>query len=101
MSIYVSEIDRKVREDWPNQKQNLTHWEKVFSIGKKFMPVIAGLGFISSLGAYHQTKQKLWLYGGFTLISIVPFTFLVMLKTNNYLLGVLKASGQEEIEVRD
>ena len=65
------------------------------------MPVIIGLGFISSLGAYHQTKQKLWLYGGFTLISIVPFTFLTALKTINYLHAALKALGQEEIDVRD
>lgn len=52
ISIYCSEGDRKARESWPNDKQNLEHWAKVFAMAKKFMPAIAGVGFLASVGAY-------------------------------------------------
>ena len=101
IGLYVSEVDSKVRNDWPTDKQNLSHWAKVFGMAKVFMPIISLTGTLMAVGAYYQTKEKFWLYGGATLASIIPYTLLTMMKTNNYLNGVLKNSEDNQAELEE
>ena len=58
------------------------------------MPVIMTLGTVSAIGAYSQSKEKMWLYGAAAFFSVLPYTLLVMMKTNNELNKSLKESGE-------
>jgi hypothetical protein len=57
----------------------------MYNWGFKVMPVFVVGGTASALAAYAQTKERAWLVGGSLLFAILPYTFAVMMKTNNYL----------------
>jgi len=62
----------------------------MYQLGVRYMPSLIVIGSLSAFGAYYKTREALWLYGAATLTSVIPFTFLAMMKINNYLNGVLK-----------
>ena len=63
------------------------------------MPLLAGVGILSALGALFQSKEKMFLWGAGVLAAIKPFTQLFIQKTNNRLNQILKDAGQaEELE---
>ena len=95
-AAYVSEGDPPVREQLQNTKHQLRHWAKCYSWGKTYMPILAVAGTLASIGAYSQSKEKMWLWGGALLFSIVPYTLLFMRKTNDQLNQTLKDSGEGE-----
>ena len=94
-AAYMSEGDPPVREQLDNTKQQLRHWSKLYAWGAAKMPILIAAGAISAAAAYHQSKEKMWLVGGGILMSIVPYTILVMKKTNSNLNRILKESGDE------
>ena len=57
------------------------------------MPILAAAGVATAIGAYSQSKEKMFLWGGVALASVVPYTLLVMKKTNSRLNNILKESG--------
>ena len=60
------------------------------------MPILAAAGVATAIGAYSQSKEKMFLWGGVVLASIIPYTLLAMMKTNNRLNNILKESGTAE-----
>ena len=60
------------------------------------MSTIAAVGAATAIGAYSQSKEKMWLWGGVALASIIPYTFIFMKKTNSRLYSILKESGTDE-----
>ena len=58
------------------------------------MSSLAIAGTFAAIGAYIQSKEKMWLWGGATIFSIVPYTLLIMRKTNSDLKNTLKESGE-------
>ena len=69
----------------------------MYQIGKSFMPVIAATGAASAVSCYQKTKDNLWLYGAATLLGIIPYTLLVMGKTNGDLNTILNNCETEEL----
>ena len=66
------------------------------------MPVLCAAGTLAAIGAYSQSKEKMWLWGAALFFSVVPYTLLVMKKTNSQLNNILKESGEaEELEESD
>ena len=97
IAAYGSEGDPIVREQLENKKHQLAHWAKFYGVGKIFMPLIALGGTVAAGAAYAKTKENLWLIGGATLISIIPFTFIVMKKTNDRLNAILDNCKDPEL----
>ena len=93
----MSEGDPAVREQLENTKDQIRHWSKLYSWGASKMPILVAGGTISALAAYHQSQEKVWLVGAAVLASIVPYTLLVMKKTNTRLNAILKESKEAEL----
>ena len=88
-NLYIINGDPAARLLLSNKKQQVAHWSKMFFWGLKVFPVVVFGGAGAAIGAYYKSNENLWLYGAATLFSILPYTVLVMMKTNNYLNGVL------------
>lgn len=86
-----------MRELLGNKKQQLAHWAKMYNWGLKTMPVFVLAGTASAAAAYAKTKDNLWVIGGSVLFAIIPYTFALMMKTNNYLELVLKTTYEPEV----
>jgi|JI10StandDraft_1071094.scaffolds.fasta_scaffold2158580_1 hypothetical protein len=82
-AFYMSEADPAVREQLENKKDQLRHWAKMYKWGKTFMPILIVGGTSIAVAAFLKTKENFWLYGGAIFFSIIPYTFGVMMKTNN------------------
>jgi len=48
---------------------------------------LAALGFVSALVAWFTSGSLAWLVGGIVLVSIIPFTLLVIMPTNRQLIA--------------
>ena len=59
---------------------------------------LALVGFLSSLLAWRSTSDARWLIGGGLLVSVIPFTALVMLPTNKKLLEPTTATSVDLAE---
>lgn len=96
-AIYLSEGDPAVREELENTKQQLRHWAKMYRWGLKIMPIFVVGGASTAVAAYIQSKEKMWLLGGATLFSTIPYTLFGMMKTNNKLNAILENSPDAEV----
>jgi uncharacterized membrane protein len=47
---------------------------------------LALISFVSSIFAWYSSSNIGWLAGGLTIISVIPFTFIAIMPTNNKLL---------------
>lgn len=97
-AIYMSEADPAVREQLNNKKDQLKHWAHMYKWGKTYMPILIIAGTSSAVVTFFQTKEKFWLYGGAAFFLIIPYTFAVMMKTNNELNATLEKTVEDEIE---
>lgn len=61
------------------------------------MPILVVGGASTAVVAYLQSKEKIWLLGGATLFLTLPYTFFVMMKTNNRLNAILENSPDAEV----
>ena len=59
---------------------------------------LAGLGFLSALVAWRLRADSRWLVGGGLLVSVVPFTALAILPTNERLLDPATANDPDLAE---
>ena len=84
-SAYMSEADPAVREKLTNTKHQVRHWAQLYAWEDFSMPLLAGVGILSALGALFQSKEKMFLWGAGVLAAIKPFTQLFIQKTNNRL----------------
>jgi hypothetical protein len=82
---YMSQGDPAVRDQLENTKHQVRHWAKCYQWGARYMPLLVLGGTITSVAAYQQSKEKLWLVGSGVLLSIIPYTLLIMKKTNGSL----------------
>lgn len=98
LNYYSVLVDPSIRELNPNMKGQLKHWAAFYAWGTKYLAGSAVVGSLASVAAYSQLKEKYWLYGGATLLSVVPFTFIFMMKTNNKLKGILKNTTEPEVK---
>ena len=64
--------------------------------GLSKMSIISAAGIATAIGAYSQSKEKMWLWGAAAFSSIVVYTLLFMKKTNVRLHVILKDSGEAE-----
>ena len=60
------------------------------------MSNISAVGIATAIGAYFQSKEKMWLWGAAAFSSIVVYTLIFMKKTNVRLNIILKESGEAE-----
>lgn len=66
----------------------------MFNLGLRTMPVFQILGTGAAIACYVKSKENLWLYGAACLFAILPYTYIAIMPTNYYLLGVLKKSNE-------
>jgi cytochrome c biogenesis protein CcdA len=96
-ALYMSELDPIVREQLESKKHQLQHWSTMYSLGFRTMPFVVLLGTGTAAAAFYKTRENYWIYGALALFSIIPYTFLAIMPTNNELNGVL-AESKGEIE---
>lgn len=96
----MSELDPIVRQQLASKKLQLQHWDKMYELGKKTMPKIVILGTAAASYAFWKTREAFWLYGAAALLSIIPYTYLAMMPTNNQLNAVL-AESKEQAEIEE
>ena len=75
----------------------LTEWKPSYKRGFAMQAPLAVIGFLLGLVAWSQTGQWLWLAGAGVLIANWPFTLLVIMPTNNRLMGMDPAVAGLEI----
>ena len=59
---------------------------------------LASVGFLSALAAWRLRSDSRWLIGGGLLVSVIPFTALVILPTNKQLLDPATANDPDLAE---
>ena len=59
---------------------------------------LAVAGFLSALIAWRSRSDARWLIGGGLLVSVIPFTALVIMPTNKKLLDPATANDQDQAE---
>lgn len=89
-AFYLSELDPIVRKQLGSEKQQLKHWSTMYNLGLKTMPAVVLLGVGSAVAAYLKSKEKYWIYGAIAFFSIIPYTFLGIMPTNNKLNAILE-----------
>jgi len=75
----------------------LTEWKPSYKRSFAMQAPLVVIGFLLGLVAWSQTGQWLWLAGAGFLIANWPFTLIVIMPTNNRLMGMDPAGAGPEI----
>jgi hypothetical protein len=84
-SLYVSLVEHPARMECSTNVA-ITVFKSSFKRVAKLQAVLAVSGFLSSTGVYLLEHDSRWLASGLLLLSVFPYTFLVMWPTNKLLL---------------
>lgn len=75
----------------------LTQWKPSYKRGFAMQSTLAIAGFVLGTAAWWQTGNSLFLVGATLMIANWPFTLLIIMPTNNILMAIDPASGNERI----
>ncbi len=65
----------------------LSEWQPAYKRGTAMQAPLAVIGFLLALATWLQTGHWAWLMGALVLGANVPYTFLVIMPTNNRLMA--------------
>ena len=85
-ATYVGFVDPCVRDSMKKTRLMLRHWATMYKISLKIMGSLALAGAVFGGLCYWKTQQKLWAVGAAIMASAWPYTLLVLMPTNNYLM---------------
>jgi uncharacterized membrane protein len=84
-ALYVSLVEHPARMECGTQVA-VTEFSPSYRRAAVMQALLAVLGFLFSLIAWLQGSGVRWLVGGVLLLSVVPFTLIVIMPTNKALL---------------
>ena len=94
-AIYINLVEHPARMEGGTALA-LTEWVPSYRRATRMQAPLAVVGGVAALGAWLTGAGRGWLVGGLLLVSVVPFTLLVLMPTNRALQTL--ASGQEVAE---
>ncbi len=77
----------------------LAEWKPAYKRGFAMQAPLAAVGFLLGLIAWLHTGHWAWLLGAATIVANWPYTFLIIMPTNNRLLATESAAAGEESRV--
>jgi len=91
-ALYVSACEQPARLHLEDGAL-LTQWKPAYKRGTAMQAPLALVGALLGVIAWWQTSDWRWLVGGAVILANWPFTFLVIMPTNNALLALDRTSG--------
>src|SRR6516162_8726622 len=86
-ALYVSACEQPARLHLEDDAL-LTQWNPAYKRGTAMQAPLALVGALLGVIAWWQTSDWRWLVGGAVILANWPFTFLVIMPTNNALLAL-------------
>ena len=86
-ALYVSACEQPARLHLEDGAL-LTQWKPAYKRGTAMQAPLALVGALLGVIAWRQTSDWRWLVGGAVILANWPFTFLVIMPTNNALLAL-------------
>ena len=86
-ALYVSACEQPARLHLEDDAL-LTQWKPAYKRGTAMQAPLALVGALLGVIAWWQTSDWRWLVGGAVILANWPFTFLVIMPTNNALLAL-------------
>lgn len=83
-AIYINLVEHPARMEG-GISLALTEWAPSYRRATLMQAPLAIVGGLSAIGAWLADGDRGWLAGGLLLLSVVPFTFLVLMPTNHAL----------------
>ncbi len=95
-ALYINIVEQpaRLRLDSPDL---LTEWKVAYKRGTLMQAPLAVLGLLLGGVAWWQTARPEWMVGGALMILNWPFTFLVIMPTNQKLMAVDPAAAGGEV----
>ena len=91
-ALYVSACEQPARLHLEDGAL-LTQWKPAYKRGTAMQAPLALVGALLGVIAWWQASDWRWLVGGAVILANWPFTFLVIMPTNNALLALDRTSG--------
>ena len=91
-ALYVSACEQPARLHLEDGAL-LTQWKPAYKRGTAMQAPLALVGALLGVIAWWQTSDWRWLVGGAVILANWPFTFLVIMPTNNALLALDRTGG--------
>ena len=91
-AIYINLVEHPARMEGGTALA-LTEWVPSYRRATRMQAPLAVVGGLAALGAWLTGAGGGWLLGGLLLVSVVPFTLIVLMPTNRALQAL--ASGQD------
>ena len=91
-ALYVSACEQPARLHLDDGAL-LTQWKPAYKRGTAMQAPLALVGALLGVIAWWQTSDWRWLVGGAVILANWPFTFLVIMPTNNALLALDRTGG--------
>lgn len=86
-AIYINLVEHPARMEGGTALA-LTEWVPSYRRATRMQAPLAVVGGLAALGAWLTGAGRGWLVGGLMLVSVVPFTLLVLMPTNRALHAV-------------
>ena len=93
-ALYVSVCEQPARLHLEDGAL-LTQWKPAYKRGTAMQAPLALVGTLLGVIAWWQTSDWRWLVGGAVMLANWPFTFLVIMPTNNALLALDRTGGDQ------
>ena len=91
-ALYVSACEQPARLHL-DESALLTQWKPAYKRGTAMQAPLALVSALLGVIAWWQTSDWRWLLGSAVILANWPFTFLVIMPTNNALLALDRAGG--------
>lgn len=95
-AIYVNVAEQPSRLQL-DDRALLTEWKPAYKRGTAMQAPLAIIGFALGALAAWRTGNWWWLVGGVVLLANWPYTFLVIMPTNNKLMAIDPASATSDV----
>jgi uncharacterized membrane protein len=96
-AVYINLVEHPARMQ-TGVRPALTEFAPSYHRATVTQVSLAVAGFLSALIAWKSKFDARWLVGGGLLVSVIPFTALVIMPTNKKLLDPATANDQDEAE---
>ena len=94
-ALYISLVEQPARLGL-DQRSLLAEWKPAYKRGTAMQAPLAVLGFLLGLAAWWQTGHVGWALGALLMVANWPFTFFVIMPTNDRLMAVEPAAAGPE-----
>ena len=95
-AIYVNVAEQPARLQLDDHAL-LREWKLAYKRGTAMQAPLAILGFLLGTLAAWQTGDWLWLIGAIVIVLNWPYTLLVIMPTNNRLIGAIEPSAASDV----